>query len=75
MQLSTYDDLLRLLKDYRSWQNSAEGYDYVGMFRLLGACLDNLKQNASEPQLKELGDCLEAGQILTLKKLAQRADL
>jgi hypothetical protein len=71
MQLSSFDDLLRLLKDYRSWQNSGEGYDYVGMFRLLGACLENLKRNASPAELKELGDCLEAGQLMFLKKLSQ----
>ena len=73
MRLGAFEDLVRYLRDYRTWGNAGEGYDSVGMMHLLGACLENLKKYASEPQLKELGDCLEASQILFLKKLAQRA--
>jgi len=72
MQLHRYEDLLRLLKDYRSWGNAGEGYDYVGMIHLLGACLENLKKYASDSELNELSECLEAGQIQFLKKLSLR---
>ncbi len=72
MQAGSHEELIRYLREFRTWGNAGEGYDYVGMLHLLGACLENLRKYASESELKELGDCLEAGQLLFLKKLAQR---
>jgi hypothetical protein len=70
MQLQTLEELVQHLKDFRTWGNQSEGYDAVGMLHLLGACLDNLRQNASKSDLADLPECLEAHQLMFLKKLA-----
>lgn len=70
MNLQNFDDLVRLLKEYRAWGNQSEGYDAVAMIRLLGACLDSLRQNALPSDLKDLPECLEPHQLMFLKKLA-----
>jgi hypothetical protein len=70
MQLNSLDDLVQHLKDFRTWGNQSEGYDAVGMLHLLGACLDNLRKNASKTDLADLPECLEAHQLMFLKKLA-----
>ena len=70
MNLHSFDDLVQYLKDYRAWGNQSEGYDATGMSHLLGACLDNLRQNASKEDLADLPECLEAHQIMFLKKIA-----
>lgn len=70
MNLQSHDDLVRLLKDFRTWGNQSEGYDAVGMMHLLGACLDNLRRNALPSDLKDVSECLEPHQVMFLKKLA-----
>jgi hypothetical protein len=70
MQHQSLEDLVRYLKDFRSWGNQGEGYDALAMSRLLGACLDNFRQNATKTDLAELPECLEPHQIMFLKKLA-----
>jgi hypothetical protein len=70
MQVNSLEDLTQHLKDFRSWGNQSEGYDAVGMFRLLGACLDNLRANATKADLADMSECLEAHQLMFLKKLA-----
>jgi hypothetical protein len=70
MQHQSLEDLVRFLKDYRTWGNQSEGYDALGMSHLLGACLDNLRRNASKADLADLPECLEPHQIMFLKKLA-----
>ena len=70
MQHQSLEDLVRYLKDFRSWGNQGEGYDALAMSRLLGACLDSLRQNASKSDLADLPECLEPHQIAFLKKLA-----
>lgn len=70
MQLNSIEDLVQHLKDFRTWGNQSEGYDAVGMLHLLGACLDNLRKNASKSDLADLPECLEAHQLMFLKKLA-----
>jgi hypothetical protein len=69
MHFGTFGDMVQFLKDFRSWGNQSEGYDCVGMTHLLGACLDNLRQNASKAELADLSECLEAHQITFLKNL------
>ncbi len=70
MQVNSLEDMVQHLKDFRTWGNQSEGYDAVGMFHLLGACLDNLRQNATKADLADLPECLEAHQVMFLKKLA-----
>lgn len=70
MQMRSLEELTQYLKDFRSFGNQGEGYDAVAMSHLLGACLDNLRQNASKTDLADLPECLEAHQIMFLKKLA-----
>jgi hypothetical protein len=70
MQAQTLEDLIRHLKEFRSWGNQSEGYDALAMSHLLGACLDNLRQNASKADLADLSECLEPPQVMFLKKLA-----
>lgn len=70
MQHQSMEDLVRYLKDFRAWGNQSEGYDAVGMAHLLGACLDNLRLNATKADLADLPECLEPHQIMFLKKLA-----
>ena len=70
MQVNSLDDMVQHLKDFRSWGNQSEGYDAAAMFHLLGACLDNLRQNATKADLADLPECLEAHQLMFLKKLA-----
>ena len=70
MQVQTIEDLIRHLKDFRTWGNQGEGYDAVGALHLLGACLDNLRLNASKSDLAELPECLEPHQLMFLKNLA-----
>jgi len=70
MQHQSLEDLVRYLKDFRSWGNQGEGYDGLAMSRLLGACLDSLRQNATKSDLTDLADCLEPNQIMFLKKVA-----
>lgn len=72
MQAQTLEDLIRHLREFRSWGNQSEGYDAVGMSHLLGACLDSLKQNATKSDLADLAECLEAHQVSFLKVLASR---
>ncbi len=69
MQVHTFEELAQYLRDYRNWGNQSEGYDAVGMLHLLGACLDNLRQFASKADLADLPECLEAPQVMFLKKL------
>ncbi|MBI3857827.1 MAG: hypothetical protein HY293_19270 [Planctomycetes bacterium] len=73
MQANTLEDLVRHLKEFRAWGNQSEGYDAVAMFHLLGACLDNLRQNATKADLADLAECLEAPQVMFLKRLATGA--
>ena len=70
MQVNSLEDLVQHLKDFRSWGNQSEGYDAAAMFHLLGACLDNLRQNATKADLADLPEYLEAHQVMFLKKLA-----
>lgn len=70
MQTRTLEELIQYLRDFRTFGNQGEGYDAVGMSHLLGACLDNLRQNASKSDLADLPECLEAHQVMFLKKLA-----
>jgi len=70
MQVQTLEDLIRHLREFRSWGNQSEGYDAVAMSHLLGACLDSLRQNASKADLGDLAECLEAHQVMFLKNLA-----
>ena len=48
MQVNSLEDMAQHLREFRSWGNQSEGYDAVGMFHLLGACLDNLRKNATK---------------------------
>ena len=70
MQVNSLEDLAQHLKDFRTWGNQSEGYDAVAMFHLLGACLDNLRLNATKADLADLSECMEAHQLMFLKKLA-----
>ncbi|HLY07753.1 MAG TPA: hypothetical protein VKW04_00485 [Planctomycetota bacterium] len=70
MQAHTLEELIQHLREYRSWGNQSEGYDATGMSHLLGACLDNLKENATKADLADVAECLEAHQVAFLKKLA-----
>jgi hypothetical protein len=70
MQAHTLEELIQHLREYRSWGNQSEGYDAVGMSHLLGACLDNLKENATKADLADLSECLEAHQVAFLRRLA-----
>ncbi len=70
MQAQTLEDLIRHLKEFRSWGNQSEGYDAVAMSHLLGACLDNLQKNATKADLTDLTECLETHHVAFLKKLA-----
>jgi len=70
MNAQTLDDLIRQLREFRSWGNQSEGYDAVGMSHLLGACLDSLRKNATKADLADLAECLEPHQVMYLKKLA-----
>lgn len=72
MQAQSLEDLIRQLRDFRSWGNQSEGYDAVGMSHLLGACLDSLRENATRTDLADLGECLKAPQVSFLKSLAAR---
>lgn len=69
---SRYDSLEKAVK---SWGVStpAGQYDSVGVIHLLGACLDNLRGNASEAELERLPECLDEAQQLFLRKLATYA--
>jgi hypothetical protein len=69
-KLETYEDLEKFLRSWGSFKD-AEVYDLVGMAHLLGACLDNLRDNVSDVGLEELGGCLSESQIAFLKKLAE----
>lgn len=70
MQAQSLEDLIRQLREFRSWGNQSEGYDAVGMSHLLGACLDSLKRNATKADLADLAECLNAPQVTFLKTLA-----
>ena len=70
MQVNSLEDMVQHLKDFRSWGNQSEGYDAAAMFHLLGACLDNLRQNATKADLADLQECLEDHQVMFLKKLS-----
>ncbi len=54
MQAQTLEDLIRHLREFRSWGNQSEGYDATAMSHLLGACLDNLQKNAMKADLTDL---------------------
>jgi hypothetical protein len=71
LRFGSYEELVQFL---RTWRNFADPYmyDFVGMAHLLGACLDNLEENAPEEDLLEdLSDCLTEEQIAFLKKIAR----
>jgi len=70
MQAQTLEDLIRHLREFRSWGNQSEGYDAVAMSHLLGACLDSLRRNATKADLADLAECLDAPQLTFLKTLA-----
>lgn len=56
----------------KSWGVSTPSgqYDCVGVIHLLAACLDNLRENAIDADLKRIPECLNETQQLFLRKMS-----
>ncbi len=56
--IKTYDDLENYLKTFHSFGGDATIYDFNGIVHLLLALLDNLRKNALEAELEDMGDSM-----------------
>lgn len=71
MTISSYEELLGFLRNWRAW-NSTEVYDFGGAVHLLAACLSNIFENALEAEIDDLADYLDAREQKILIALAGR---
>jgi hypothetical protein len=73
--IKSYEDILDYLSNWTTWHGDPYVYDFAGIVRVLGACLDNLRNRAGEAELEETGAYLEQEQKEFLTKLAKLASL
>lgn len=72
--IQTYEQLTARLRDWTSFGDGpGTQYDYNGMLHLLGACVDNLRENVDEHVLQTFGPCLEEDQLSFLEQLVRLA--
>ena len=78
LQFESFDELERFLRDWQQWDwlegDTLDDYDFAGMIILFNACLDNLRTNAHQAELEDIGGYLRDEQRAFLKKLAELVD-
>jgi hypothetical protein len=67
--IRSFDDLENALRLWRSFKDQ-EIYDLNGMMAIVAACLDNLRENMTETDFDEVGDCLTEVQRMFLGKFS-----
>lgn len=71
-EIKSFDDLKRFLANYTSWDNG-HALDSGGLFILLGAILNNLRENAIDADLRMINGYLEDDQKKLLYRLTEYA--
>jgi len=72
-EIQSYHDLERYLHEFINALGDPVPYDFTGAVHLLGAILDNLRTNALEAELGDIGGCFSPEQIAFLQRLADYA--
>ena len=68
----SYEDLLAHLRQFVNFGGTPADYDFNGVVHLMLAALDNLRHNASEAELDDIGESFSDEQAAFLLKLAGR---
>jgi hypothetical protein len=66
----TYDELQEYLRQFINFKGGPVEYDFNGVVQLMLAALDNLRRNALEDELDEVGEMFSDEQANFLLKLA-----
>jgi hypothetical protein len=66
---ASYEELEAYLREYRNGHGDPVPYDVVGVFHLLLALVDNLRENHIEADLEQFADGIEPEQLVFLEKL------
>lgn len=68
----SYEELRDHLRQFVNSAGDPAPYDFNGVVHLLLASLDNLRKNASEAELEDIGASFDEGQAAFLIHLAER---
>ena len=67
--IKSYEELVRYLREFRSWHGDVAPYDFGGVVHLLAALLDNLKAHGAEAEFEDLHEYFTPDQVETLKRI------
>ena len=67
---NTYEDLQVFLRNFINFHEDSGQYDQNGLVHLMLAILDNLRANALDVDLEEIGDAFEDDQAAFFIKIA-----
>ena len=71
--ITSFQDLEQGLKDWSSFSNP-DAYDFVAMFALFCACIDNLRRNALPAEIQDLGKELSDEERAFLRTMVESQD-
>ena len=66
-----YDEFLDYLRGLKNWHGSESDYDFVGITHIMLSSLENLKQNALDAELEDIGECFDEEQKDFFLKIAR----
>ena len=66
-----YEELQAYLRGFTNFGGDPLPYDFIGTVQLLLALLDNLRANALEAELEDIGESLSEEQTAFFLKLAE----
>ena len=74
VSFKSYEELLSHLRNCIHWNSTGpevtgSHYDFVGIVDLMLACLDNLRQNALDVELEDIGRAFDEDQAEFFKKI------
>jgi len=74
LSFNSYKELLSHLRNCIHWDSTdpevtGGNYDFVGVVYMMLACLDNLRENALEAELKDIGMAFDENQAAFFKKI------
>ena len=73
--IGNYEELCDYLRQFVNAHGDPAPYDFNGVVQLLLATLDNLRQNASDAEIEDIGASLDDEQAAFLLRLAKQLDL
>lgn len=74
LSINSYEELLSHLRNCIHWDSTdlkvtGRHYDFVGIVDMMLACLDNLRENALEAELEDIGMAFDEDQAAFFKKI------